>query len=79
MFLGGFNKSEGQKVPVLAPDGTAARNKPKSVTRSTSTVGLPLESKMLRARMLLIGMLSVKNDYFASKLFKTMLDILNIN
>lgn len=43
------------ELPVLAPDGTAARNRPKSVTRSTSTVGFPLESKMLRAKMLFIG------------------------
>lgn len=40
------------QIPVLAPDGTAALNRPKSVIKSTSTVGLPLESKILLANTL---------------------------
>ena len=35
-------------MPVLAPDGTAARNRPSVVVMSHSTVGLPRESKICR-------------------------------
>ena len=35
-------------MPVLAPDGTAARNRPSFVVMSHSTVGLPRESKICR-------------------------------
>jgi len=41
-------------MPVLAPDGTAARNTPRFVVRSTSTVGFPRESKIWRALSALI-------------------------
>mmetsp|Transcript_57344 Transcript_57344/g.104764 ORF Transcript_57344/g.104764 Transcript_57344/m.104764 type:complete len:284 (-) Transcript_57344:602-1453(-) len=41
-------------MPVDAPLGTAARNKAFSVQMSTSTVGLPRESKISRARTNLI-------------------------
>jgi len=33
-------------IPVDAPEGTAARKVPLSVSRSTSTVGFPRESKI---------------------------------
>ena len=42
-------------MPVDAPDGTAARKVPFAVVRSTSTVGLPRESKIIRAWMWVIG------------------------
>uniref|UniRef100_A0A6B0V4U5 Uncharacterized protein n=1 Tax=Ixodes ricinus TaxID=34613 RepID=A0A6B0V4U5_IXORI len=45
-------------IPVEAPDGTAARNNPFSVVKSTSTVGLPLLSKIWRANILVIGILA---------------------
>mmetsp|Transcript_135156 Transcript_135156/g.350210 ORF Transcript_135156/g.350210 Transcript_135156/m.350210 type:complete len:206 (+) Transcript_135156:224-841(+) len=41
-------------MPVEAPLGTAARKSADSVQRSTSTVGLPRESKISRARMNMI-------------------------
>lgn len=50
------------QLPVLAPEGTAARNSPKSVTRSTSTVGFPRESKICLAKILLIGILEASEN-----------------
>mmetsp|Transcript_73375 Transcript_73375/g.174911 ORF Transcript_73375/g.174911 Transcript_73375/m.174911 type:complete len:233 (-) Transcript_73375:299-997(-) len=41
-------------MPVDAPEGTAARKRAVSVQRSTSTVGLPRESKISRALMAMI-------------------------
>ena len=41
--------SRDRNEPVEAPDGTMARCRPVSVTRSTSTVGLPRESYTERA------------------------------
>mmetsp|Transcript_39516 Transcript_39516/g.86319 ORF Transcript_39516/g.86319 Transcript_39516/m.86319 type:complete len:201 (-) Transcript_39516:876-1478(-) len=43
-------------MPVEAPLGTAARKRATSVQRSTSTVGLPRESKISRARTCMIFM-----------------------
>lgn len=40
----GKKRESGRDEPVEAPEGTIARCKPVSVTRSTSTVGLPRES-----------------------------------
>ena len=42
-------------MPVDAPDGTAARKVPLAVVRSTSTVGLPRLSKIIRALMAVMG------------------------
>mmetsp|Transcript_43805 Transcript_43805/g.69328 ORF Transcript_43805/g.69328 Transcript_43805/m.69328 type:complete len:205 (-) Transcript_43805:1323-1937(-) len=46
--------SNASYIPVEAPLGTAARNNAHSVQRSTSTVGFPLESKISRARIIII-------------------------
>mmetsp|Transcript_22258 Transcript_22258/g.50839 ORF Transcript_22258/g.50839 Transcript_22258/m.50839 type:complete len:278 (+) Transcript_22258:1070-1903(+) len=46
--------SNASYTPVEAPDGTEARNCPKGVHTSTSTVGLPRESKISRAVMCMI-------------------------
>ena len=44
-----------EEIPVEAPEGTAARKSfPSEVITSASTVGLPLESIISRARILLI-------------------------
>mmetsp|Transcript_33191 Transcript_33191/g.99991 ORF Transcript_33191/g.99991 Transcript_33191/m.99991 type:complete len:436 (+) Transcript_33191:828-2135(+) len=48
--------SRASYTPVEAPLGTAARKSAVSVQRSTSTVGLPRESKISRARMAMIFM-----------------------
>jgi len=41
-------------MPVDAPDGTDARKTPISVVKSTSTVGLPRESRISHARTAVI-------------------------
>jgi hypothetical protein len=47
-------------VPVEAPDGTAARPKaPLSSVTSTSTVGLPRESRISRPVMSMIAVMAV--------------------
>mmetsp|Transcript_43808 Transcript_43808/g.69337 ORF Transcript_43808/g.69337 Transcript_43808/m.69337 type:complete len:214 (-) Transcript_43808:1051-1692(-) len=51
-FLSPSRSSRASYTPVEAPLGTAARNRCISVSRSTSTVGLPRESKISRALML---------------------------
>mmetsp|Transcript_11128 Transcript_11128/g.18324 ORF Transcript_11128/g.18324 Transcript_11128/m.18324 type:complete len:201 (-) Transcript_11128:2008-2610(-) len=46
LSLSPSRSSRASYIPVDAPLGTAARNIPKSVTRSTSIVGFPRESKI---------------------------------
>lgn len=46
--------------PVEAPEGTIARCRPVSVTRSTSTVGLPRESYTERAWILEMGIVAMQ-------------------
>ena len=55
LFLSPSRSSSASFSPVLAPEGTAARPKtPFSRTTSTSTVGLPRESRISRPTIFLI-------------------------
>ena len=58
-FLSPSRSSSASCSPVDAPLGTAARPCPLGVCTSTSTVGLPRESRMARARTALISLMFV--------------------
>ncbi|OQA09945.1 MAG: hypothetical protein BWY67_01244 [Bacteroidetes bacterium ADurb.Bin397] len=59
LFLSLSRNSTASCAPVDAPDGTAARPKiPLLVITSTSTVGLPLESRISLARIAAIVLIS---------------------
>ena len=58
-FLTSSRSSRASWMPVDAPDGTAARKSPFSVVKSTSTVGLPRESKIIRAKIFWIDMMAL--------------------
>lgn len=54
LFLSPSLNSNASQIPVDAPEGTAALNKPSSVTTSASIVGKPLESRISLADIDLI-------------------------
>src|SRR5580700_9622164 len=62
-FLSPSRSSSASCSPVDAPLGTAARPRPLCVCTSTSTVGLPRESRISRARTAVISLIAWELSY----------------